>query len=118
MLRKIAITLAVFLIVGVGVYGAGRIVNASVGLPHPIVPDSPCPVVGCANGSCHGFDNVPKPDGVHEMSCPEVSCASLECHAWNTLETRYYQPSDSSLNLWILAPVVLIVGLVIIVRKM
>ena len=41
----------------------------------PIAADSPCPVVGCASGSCHGFDDVPEPDGVHEMTCPEASCA-------------------------------------------
>lgn len=77
----------------------------------------PCPAVGCASGSCHGFDDVPEPDGVHEMTCPEASCASTECHAWDTLATRYYQASDASLNLWVLAPVALVVGLVLIVRK-
>ncbi len=41
----------------------------------PIAADSPCPVVGCASGSCHGFDDVPDaprtghPCGVHEMTC-------------------------------------------------
>ena len=44
-------------------------------------------------------------------------CASVECHAWDTLATRYYQASDASLNLWVLAPVALVVGLVLIVRK-
>ena len=83
----------------------------------PIEADSPCPAVGCASGSCHGFDDVPEPDGVHEMTCPEASCASTECHAWDTLATRYYQASDASLNLWVLAPVALVVGLVLIVRK-
>lgn len=48
---------------------------------------------------------------------PEASCASTECHAWDTLATRYYQASDASLNLWVLAPVALVVGLVLIVRK-
>ena len=80
------------------------------GRSRPIPPARP-------SGSCHGFDDVPEPDGVHEMTCPEASCASTECHAWDTLATRYYQASDASLNLWVLAPVALVVGLVLIVRK-
>ena len=83
----------------------------------PITETSPCPVVGCASGSCHGFDDVPEPDGVHEMTCPEASCASVECHGWETLGSRYHQASDASLNLWILMPVALVVALVGIVRK-
>ena len=66
----------------------------------PIAADSPCPV-----------------DGVHEMTCPEASCASVECHGWETLGSRYHQASDASLNLWILMPVVLVVALVGITRK-
>ena len=31
---------------------------------------SPCPAAGCASGECHGFDAVPGPDGVHEMTVP------------------------------------------------
>ena len=83
----------------------------------PIAADSPGPVVGCASGSCHGFDDVPDPDGVHEMTCPEASCASVECHGWETLGSRYHQASDASLNLWILMPVALVVALVGIARK-
>lgn len=83
----------------------------------PIAADSPCPVVGCVSGSCHGFDDMPEPDGVHEMTCPEASCASVECHGWETLGSRYHQASDASLNLWILMPVVLVVALVGITRK-
>ena len=62
----------------------------------------------------HGFDNVPEPDGAHEMTCPEASCADVACHAWDSLTTRYHQASDASLNLWILAPVALVVGLVLL----
>ena len=83
----------------------------------PIAADSPCPVVGCASGRCHGFDDVPDPDGVQEMTCPEASCASVECHGWETLGSRYHQASDASLNLWVLMPVVLVVALVGIARK-
>ena len=47
----------------------------------------------------------------------EAGCASVECHAWDSLTTRYHQASDASLNLWLLAPAALVVGLVLIVRK-
>ena len=116
MLRKLLITLAAFAVVGAAVFGAGAVAEPATGL-RPIEADSPCPAAGCASGTCHGFDDVPEPDGVHEMACPEASCASVECHAWDSLATRYRQASDASLNLWILAPVALVVGLVLIVRK-
>lgn len=117
MMRKTLVTLAAFLLVGACVFAAGAAADSSVGLPKAIAADSPCPATGCASGSCHGFDDVPEPDGVHEMSCPEATCASVDCHGWDTLATRYYRASDASLNLWILAPVALVVGLVLIVRK-
>ena len=60
---------------------------------------------------------MPGPDGVHEMACPESSCSSVECHAWESLAGRYHQASDASLNVWVLAPVALVVALAIIVRK-
>lgn len=117
MIRKIFIVLAAFLFVGACVFAGGAAANTTVGLPKPIEPHSLCPAVRCASGSCHGFDDVPEPDGIHEMDCPEAACSSVECHAWDTLATRYHQASDASLNLWILAPVTLVVGLVLIVRK-
>ena len=117
MLRKTVITLVAFFLVGAAVFGAAAAASPTVGLPRAIELDSACPAVGCASGSCHGFGNVPQPDGEHEMTCPEAGCASVECHAWDTLSTRYYRASDASLNLWILAPVALVVGLVLIVRK-
>ncbi len=117
-LRKLIITVGVFLVVGGAVFASGFVADDSVGLPKAIASDSPCPAVGCASGSCHGFDNVPAPDGVHEMACPEAACSSVHCHAWDTLATRYYQASDASLNLWVLAPVTLVVGLVLLVRKL
>lgn len=117
MVKKVTLTLAAFLLVGVCAFAVGAAADPSVGLPQAIAADSPCPAAGCANGECHGFDNVPVPDGVTEMSCPEATCASVECHAWDSLTTRYYQASDASLNLWILAPVALVVGLVLLVRK-
>lgn len=84
----------------------------------PIAADSPCPAAGCASGACHGFDAVPEPDGVHEMSCPEAGCASVECHGWDSLIGRYHQASDMSLNVWILMPVALVLGLWLLVRRM
>lgn len=117
MARKAVIALVVFALAGLCVFAAGAAADPSVGLPQRIEADSPCPATSCASGECHGFDNVPEPDGIHDMACPEATCASVECHAWNTLATRYHQASDASLNLWILAPAVLVVGLVLIVRK-
>lgn len=116
MLRKLLITLAAFAVVGAAVLGAGVVADPSSGV-RPIEADSRCPAAGCASGECHGFDDVPEPDGAVEMTCPEAACSSVECHGWDSLTTRYYQASDASLNLWILAPVALVVGLVLIVRK-
>lgn len=117
MIRRFALALIAFVLVGGVVLAAGCAAGPAIGVL-PIVSDSPCPAVGCASGECHGFDDVPEPDGVHEMQCPEATCASTECHAWDSLTTRYYQASDASLNLWVLAPVALVVGLVLIVRKL
>lgn len=117
MIRKTLVTLAAFLLVGAAVFGAGMLADPSVGPPQAIAADSPCPATKCASGECHGFDDVPGPDGATEMSCPEAACASTECHAWDALATRYYRPSDMSLNLWVLAPVALVVGLVLLVKK-
>ena len=113
MVRRFLITLAAFAVVGACVFAVGIAADPATGI-RAVEVDSPCPAVGCASGSCHGFDDVPEPD---EMACPEAGCASVECHAWDTLATRYHQASDASLNLWILAPVALVVGLVLIVRK-
>ena len=116
MVRKVLMTLVAFVLACAAVYGAGSLAEPSTGVAR-IAPGSPCPVAGCASGACHGFDDVPEPDGVHEMTCPEASCASTECHAWDSLSGRYHQASDASLNLWVLAPVALAVGLVALVRK-
>ena len=105
-MKKIAVTAAVFLLAAVCSVGAVMLVQPEALSVRPITETSPCPVVGCASGSCHGFDDVPEPDG-----------ASVECHAWDSLTTRYHQASDASLNLWILMPVALVVALVGIVRK-
>lgn len=114
-MKKTLITIAVMVLFAVAVIGAGILAEPSSGL-HTIEPSSPCPVTGCASGECHGFDNVPGSDGVHEMICPEAGCASTECHAWDSLIGRYHQASDASLNVWILMPVVLLVALIAMMR--
>lgn len=117
--KKVIITLAVFILFSGLVFGVGYAIEPDqVSLPSTITHESPCPAVGCASGECHGFDSVPAPDGIHEMDCPEVSCSSVACHAWDTLVTRYYQPSDASMNVWIVAPIVFVVFLVLLVRKL
>ena len=116
MIRKTLVALMVFALMGACVLAFGFTAEPATGVQR-IEPTSSCPAVGCVSGSCHGFDDVPQPDGVHEMRCPEASCASVECHAWDTLAGRYHQASDASLNLWILAPVTLVMGLVLVVRK-
>lgn len=118
MLKRVFLTLIVFCVVGGCVVIVSVFAGDSVALPQLIVDDSPCPATKCSNGACHGFDNTPDPDGRSEMKCPEVTCSSVDCHAWDTLVKRYYQPSDLSLNLWILAPVVLVVALVFLVKKL
>ncbi len=115
MTKKIILALAAFFVVGACVFGIGKLAEPQTAVLS-IEADSPCPVVGCSSGECHGFGNVPEPDGIHEMSCPEASCSSTECHAWDSLITRYHQASDASLNVWILTPVALVVGLVVLVR--
>ena len=117
MMKKTLVTVLAFLMVGACVFLAGVAADPSVDLPQPVGADSPCPATGCASGTCHGFDDVPEPDSVHEMACPEATCASVECHAWDTLTTRYYRPSDASMNVWLLLPVALVVGVVQLVKK-
>lgn len=113
MAKKALLTLATFAVIGACVLGVGFLVEPDSGV-HAIEEGSLCPVAGCA-GECHGYADVPEPDGVHEMTCPEAGCTSSECHAWDTLQGRYKQASDASMNIWILAPVALVVGLVALV---
>ena len=64
MREKILVALAAFLLVRACVFAGGAVADTSVGLPGHR-PRLPCPAAGCASGSCHGFDDVPSPDGVH-----------------------------------------------------
>lgn len=118
-MKKTFVVTLVFLVTACLAFWACGIAgsNRDVGLPMQITEQSACPVVNCASGACHGYEDVPEPDGVHTMTCPEKHCDSAECHAWNVLESRYSKASDFSLNLWVLAPVVLVLGLVLVVKK-
>lgn len=90
----------------------------SASAPMRIAAESECPVVqGCATGQCHGLDNVPVPDGIHEMKCPEDGCASTDCHAWDALSGGYKRASGVSLMVWILIPAVLACIGIVMVRK-
>lgn len=119
MTRKAAATLLAFALMCACVLGAGACAQGGPDAvaPRAITQASACPATGCASGACHGYDDVPEPDGIHEMTCPEAGCASVECHAWDTLRGRYHQASDASLNVWVLMPVVLVLALVFVVRK-
>ena len=117
-MRKAGIALTVFVLVSATVFGAAAAVSGDIALPRPITESSACPATGCASGSCHGFDDVPEPDGVHEMACPEMTCASAECHAWDTLMGGYRQASDASLTLWIVVPVVVTLALTLIIKRL
>lgn len=109
-MKKALLACAVIVATLAGVAAVGFVVEPTSSI-RPLTVESVCPAVGCASGECHGFANVPEPDGVHEMVCPEVGCASVECHALDTLTGRYHQASDMSLNVWILMPVALVLGL-------
>lgn len=111
------LTFATFALVGICALAGGAVLSGADALPQAITVSSPCPATGCASGSCHGFDDVPEPDGIHEMICPETGCASVECHAWNTLRGGYRQASDASLNVWILMPVALVVVLALVMKR-
>jgi hypothetical protein len=93
----------------------------SVAAPQRITAQTACPVAGCTqpDGSCHAAAAPPSPDGSFEMVCPRITgCSDIECHAWNRIDSTSSKPNDVSLNLWIIVPVVLAVGLVLLVRKL
>lgn len=113
--KLVAAVVLAALVIAVAVVGFAAVPSSAI---QPIAADSPCPAAGCASGVCHGFDAVPESDGVHEMVCPEAGCASVECHGWDSLIGRYHQASDMSLNVWILMPVALVLGLWLLVRRM
>ncbi|MDR1422505.1 MAG: hypothetical protein LBI64_06555 [Coriobacteriales bacterium] len=119
--KKLLISFLLFVVVGALVFATGRLASPAVALPEMIVETTPCPVATCVqpDGACHAAAPAPIPDGTFAMSCPRVEgCADTSCHAWERIETSLRsQPSDISLNLWIIVPVLLCVGLVALVRK-
>jgi hypothetical protein len=121
-MRKALITLVVFAATAALAFaGSAAAVPGGARLPEAITAATPCPVAGCTqeDGACHAATPAPEPDATFEMLCPKVKgCADVTCHAWDRLTSHYNRPSDNSLNLWILAPVLFTVALVLIVRKM
>ncbi len=120
--KKLLVTFVIFVLFGVATFGISAFASpTSVALPTTITEETPCPVAGCIqpDGGCHTAEAPPVVDGSFSMTCPKItSCSDITCHAGDRLINRYNQPSDASLNLWILAPVVLTLGLVLLVRKM
>ena len=114
-LKKAILTTLFFLVICACVFGVGRLAEPATAIK-ALEATSPCPAVGCMASTCHGPDAIPEPDGASEMICPETGCASAQCHAWDTLRGHYRHASDASLNLWILAPVFLVVTLVLSVK--
>jgi hypothetical protein len=119
MVKGIIATCVVFIVIGFAVFGmawAGS--GQTVSLPEPITAETPCPVVGCLqpDGACHAAAPAPEPDGTFLMTCPKISCSESSCHAWDRVAVSS-KPSDASLNLWIIAPVALVLGLVILVKR-
>lgn len=119
--KRLLMSLCTFLLVGALTFLAVWAPNQQeVALPETITEDTPCPVAGCTqpDGSCHAASPAPEPDGSFEMSCPKVqSCSDVQCHAWERIDSTSTRPSDSSLNLWILAPAVVVLFLMWIARK-
>jgi hypothetical protein len=120
--KKLIITVAAFAVVAILVFAAGMAAApGEVGAPQAITAATPCPVAACTqpDGGCHAGAEAPQPDGTFEMACPKVDgCTNASCHAWDSLTNHYNKPIDASLNLWILTPVVVVVGLVLLVLKM
>ena len=117
--KKILMTvLVIVLFAAVSFIAVSAAVPDGVKLPQAITPESPCPVAGCTYKECHAAADAPQPVGTFLMTCPDVvSCSSVDCHAWEALTGHYNAPKDWSMNVWILAPVLLVVALVLVVRK-
>ena len=114
-MKKFIIVLIAF---SLAVFGAGTLIEPQSRISK-IRDDSLCPVVGCSRLECHDYSNVPELDGQVSMVCPEVkTCSSVECHAASELSSGYLQADNASLNMWILMPVILVIGILhILTRK-
>ncbi|MDR1014915.1 MAG: hypothetical protein LBL86_08085 [Coriobacteriales bacterium] len=120
--KKLLVTFVLFVLLGILTFLAGWASDKeTVALPQTIRAETPCPVAGCTqpDASCHAAGPAPVPNGTLTMECPRVKgCSETDCHAWSRIETTRSKPSDASMNLWILAPVVLVLVLVAMVRKL
>jgi len=119
--KKLLLTFVAFAFVGVLAFGAAWAASPqSVALPQAISADTPCPVAGCTqpDGGCHAASPAPEPDGTFLMVCPRIDgCSDAKCHAWERIDSLRSKPSDAAMNLWIIAPVVFVLALVLIVKK-
>jgi hypothetical protein len=119
--RRLAITAFAFAAMAAIVLGAGLALSPqAAGLPEAITAASACPVAGCTqpDGACHTSGPYPQPDGSFTMVCPHVKgCAEASCHAFERIALAGH-PSDASLNLWIILPTLLALGLVLLVRRL
>lgn len=118
---RMLVTIVVFIFVGALCFLAGSCAGQPVvALPQAITDDTPCPVAGCTQAeACHAAAPAPEPDGNFVMSCPiDKGCASTDCHAWSHISDLRMRPSDIAMNLWIITPVVLVLALVALVRKL
>jgi hypothetical protein len=115
------ILLFVFCLLGLSVFAAATFAApGQVAAPEPISPGTPCPVLGCTqpDGACHAAAAPPVPDGSFTMTCPKVQgCSDTNCHGWEKIGSRSSMPQDMSMNLWIVTPVVIVLGLVLLVRR-
>ncbi|MDR1422539.1 MAG: hypothetical protein LBI64_06730 [Coriobacteriales bacterium] len=120
--KKFILTLVVFVAVGALVFVTSWAFNTQgIALPAPITEETLCPVAGCTqpDKGCHAAQAAPEPDGSFTMICPRVKgCADSTCHAWERIDAPRSKPSDASMNLWILAPVILVLGLMGLTRKL
>ncbi|MDR0500036.1 MAG: hypothetical protein LBG97_02155 [Coriobacteriales bacterium] len=119
LLKSLVATSALCIILAFAIFGvawAGS--KDDIALPEPILPETLCPVAKCTqpDGSCHASAAAPEPDGSFAMICPKVSCSEYSCHAWERVSSSS-KPSDAAMNLWIITPVVLVLGLIILVKK-
>lgn len=121
MFNKAIILAFTFCLLGLSIFAAATFAAPEqVAAPELISPSTPCPVVGCTQpeGACHAAAAAPVPDGSFAMTCPKVQgCSDTNCHGWEKIGSSSSMPQDMSMNLWIVTPVVIVLGLVLLVRK-
>ena len=122
MLKKLSITIAIFVVFGAAAFGVcAGVAPDVVALPSLITRDMPCPVALCSqeNGACHLAQDPPAPDGDFVMNCPKTTgCSNTSCHAWSRITKYSYTPSRAHLDTWVVVPVILIICFVLVFRKL